>query len=155
MGTQNVYDTLADRGFIQQVTYPEELKNRLGKEQVTFYVGFDPTADSLHAGHLMAIMGMVHLQRAGHRPIAVVGGGTAMVGDPSGKSEMRKMLTRDQIVENSQQIKKQLNVSSATIASVAESMQKKPQGFILALKNLQAETWANKTVKKITSVLGI
>jgi tyrosyl-tRNA synthetase len=109
MGNQNVYDTLAERGFIQQVTYPEELKSRLEKEQMTFYVGFDPTADSLHAGHLMAIMGMVHLQRAGHRPIAVVGGGTAMVGDPSGKSKMRKMLTREQIVENSQHIKKQLS----------------------------------------------
>lgn len=109
MGDQNVYDTLAERGFIQQVTYPEELKTRLEKESVTFYVGFDPTADSLHAGHLMAIMGMVHLQRAGHRPIAIVGGGTAMVGDPSGKSEMRKMLTREQIVENSQHIKKQLS----------------------------------------------
>ena len=91
MGNQNVYDILADRGFIQQVTYPEELKKRLETEPITCYVGFDPTADSLHAGHLMAIMGMVHLQRAGHRPIAVVGGGTAMVGDPSGKTEMRKI----------------------------------------------------------------
>jgi tyrosyl-tRNA synthetase len=104
----NVYDILAERGFIKQVTAPEELAILVKNKKIAYYVGFDPTADSLHAGHLMAIMGMVHLQKCGHTPIAVVGGGTAMVGDPSGKTEMRKMLTREVIVENSLKIKKQL-----------------------------------------------
>ena len=105
---ENVFDTLQKRGFVQQVTDPEPLYELLGSEKVTCYIGFDPTADSLHAGHLMAIMGLVHMQRAGHRPIAVIGGGTAMVGDPSGKTEMRKMLTREQIVANGEKIRKQL-----------------------------------------------
>jgi tyrosyl-tRNA synthetase len=102
------YAELERRGFIQQVTEPEKLQALLAAGQVTYYVGIDPTADSLHVGHLMAVMGMMHMQRFGHRPIAIVGSGTAMVGDPSGKSEMRKMLTREQIVANSQNIKAQL-----------------------------------------------
>ncbi len=105
---KNAFDELQERGFIQQVTDLEQVKQLLGRESTTFYVGIDPTADSLHVGHLMAIMGMAHMQRCGHRPIAIVGGGTAMVGDPSGKTEMRKMLTRDQIVANSAKIKMQL-----------------------------------------------
>ena len=105
---KNAYGILSERGFIQQVTAPEPLAELLKNEKIAYYVGFDPTADSLHAGHLMAIMGMMHLQKCGHIPIAVVGGGTAMVGDPSGKTDMRKMLTREEIVENSLKIKKQL-----------------------------------------------
>ncbi len=108
MNFANVFDELKARGFIQQLTDPEPLRELLAKESVTFYIGFDPTADSLHVGHLMGIMAMMHMQRYGHRPIAVVGGGTAMVGDPSGKTEMRKMLTRDQIVDNTEKIKRQL-----------------------------------------------
>ncbi len=105
---KNVYEELQARGFIQQITDPEPLIGLLDSESVTCYVGFDPTGDSLHAGHLMAIMGLMHMQRYGHRPIAVVGGGTAMVGDPSGKTEMRKMLTREQIQANGTKIQKQL-----------------------------------------------
>jgi len=105
---KNVYEELQDRGFIQQITDPEPLITLLDTGSVTCYVGFDPTGDSLHAGHLMAIMGLMHMQRYGHRPIAVVGGGTAMVGDPSGKTEMRKMLTREQIQDNGKKIEKQL-----------------------------------------------
>lgn len=108
MNRANVFDELQRRGFVQQLTDPEELRELLGREAVTFYIGFDPTADSLHVGHLMGIMAMIHMQRYGHRPIAIVGGGTAMVGDPSGKTEMRKMLSREQIVENTQKIKAQL-----------------------------------------------
>lgn len=104
----NVYQELSRRGFIQQVTEAEKLQALLESEPITCYVGFDPTADSLHVGHLMAIMGMVQLQRFGHRPIAIIGSGTAMVGDPSGKTEMRKMLSREQIVANSQKFKVQL-----------------------------------------------
>ncbi|MEE9147586.1 MAG: tyrosine--tRNA ligase, partial [Candidatus Tectomicrobia bacterium] len=88
----NVFDTLQARGFVQQVTHAEMLQERLHDAPLTFYIGFDPTADSLHIGNLLTIMAMVHMQRAGHRPIAIVGGGTAMVGDPSGRSEMRQLL---------------------------------------------------------------
>lgn len=103
----NVYDILTERGYIKQTTH-EELKDILGKEKVTFYIGFDPTADSLHVGHFIAMMFMAHMQRAGHRPIALVGGGTAMIGDPSGRTDMRKMLTKEDIEHNVSCIKKQL-----------------------------------------------
>lgn len=104
----NVYDILQERGYIKQVTH-EEIKDILGKEKITFYIGFDPTADSLHVGHFIAMMFMAHMQRAGHRPIALVGGGTAVIGDPSGRTDMRKMLTREQIDHNVSCIKKQLS----------------------------------------------
>lgn len=109
MAAENVYDELIRRGFAAQTTDPEPLRELLGRESVTFYIGFDPTADSLHVGHLMGVMAMSVMQKYGHRPIAIVGGGTAMVGDPSGKTEMRKMLTREQIVANTVNIKKQLS----------------------------------------------
>jgi tyrosyl-tRNA synthetase len=104
----NVYNTLMERGFIQQVTHEQPLIELLDKEKVTFYIGFDPTADSLHVGHFLAMMAMAHMQRAGHKPVALVGGGTAMVGDPSGKTDMRRMLTKEQIDYNAECIKKQL-----------------------------------------------
>ncbi len=105
---QNVFDTLAERGFIAQCTDPDEVRNLLGSTQVTFYIGFDPTADSLHAGHFIALMVMAHLQRAGHRPIALVGGGTGTIGDPSGRSDLRKVLSDDIIIHNCEQFKKQI-----------------------------------------------
>ncbi|MGI6116580.1 tyrosine--tRNA ligase [Luoshenia tenuis] len=105
----HVMDTLKERGFIQQVTHEEDLYRLFDREQVTFYNGFDPTADSLHVGHYIPVMAMAHLQRAGHRPIALVGGGTAMVGDPSGKSDMRKMMTRQIVDHNAACMKKQLS----------------------------------------------
>ena len=89
----SVFDVLQERGFIAQVSHEEEIRELLEKEKVTFYIGFDPTADSLHVGHFIALMAMAHMQRAGHRPIALLGGGTGMIGDPSGKDDMRKMLT--------------------------------------------------------------
>ncbi|MDD4570079.1 MAG: tyrosine--tRNA ligase, partial [Tepidanaerobacteraceae bacterium] len=104
---QNVYDILKERGFIEQATHEEEIRELLGKEKVTFYVGFDPTADSLHVGHLLPMIAMAHMQRAGHTPIALLGGGTAMVGDPSGRTDMRKMLTREQINHNAERFKRQ------------------------------------------------
>ena len=105
----HVLDILKERGFIAQVTFEEDLYKRLEQEQVTFYTGFDPTADSLHVGHYIPIMAMAHLQRAGHRPIALCGGGTGMVGDPSGKTDLRKMLTRESIAKNIEGIQKQLS----------------------------------------------
>lgn len=105
---RNVYDVLLERGFIEQATHEAEIKELLGKEAVTFYIGFDPTADSLHIGHFIQVMVMMHMQQHGHKPIALVGGGTVKVGDPTGKTEMRKMLFSDQIDENANQIAKQL-----------------------------------------------
>ena len=105
----NVYDILLERGYIKQTTHEEEIRELLGKEKVTFYIGFDPTADSLHVGHFLQMMVMAHMQRAGHRPIALLGGGTAMVGDPTGKTDMRKMLTGEQIEHNAQCFKKQFS----------------------------------------------
>src|SRR6185503_12878616 len=99
---------LRERGFIQQVSDEEDLKKSLGTERVTFYSGFDPTAASLHVGSLVPLMAMAHLARAGHRPIAVLGGGTTMVGDPSGKSDMRQMLPREAIEANRASIEPQV-----------------------------------------------
>ena len=106
---ENVMDVLRERGFIAQTVYEDDLYKMLGSEKVTFYVGFDPTADSLHIGHYIPIMAMAHMQRAGHRPIALMGGGTGLVGDPSGKSELRKMLTREDVNQNVECIKKQMS----------------------------------------------
>lgn len=104
----NVFDTLKERGFIAQCTNEKELRELFDKERVTFYIGFDPTADSLHAGHFIALMAMAHMQRAGHRPICLVGGGTGTVGDPTGRTDMRKMLTDEDIEHNCECFKKQI-----------------------------------------------
>ena len=105
---ENVYDVLKDRGYLKQFTDEEAIKKLLSEEKVTFYIGFDPTADSLHVGHFIAMMFMAHMQRFGHRPIALVGGGTAMVGDPSGRTDMRTMMTKETIAHNVSCIKKQM-----------------------------------------------
>lgn len=104
----NVYDVLAERGSIAQVSHPEELRQLLDNNQITFYVGFDPTAPSLHVGHFAPLVAMSIMQQYGHRPIVLVGGGTTMIGDPSGRTEMRPMLTRAQIQANADKIKQQL-----------------------------------------------
>ena len=104
----NVLDELLERGYIKQFTHEDETRKLLKEEKITFYIGFDPTADSLHVGHFIAMMFMAHMQRAGHRPIALIGGGTAMVGDPTGKTDMRQMLTKEQIDHNVSCIKKQM-----------------------------------------------
>ncbi|HSP47708.1 MAG TPA: tyrosine--tRNA ligase [Clostridiaceae bacterium] len=104
----SVFEELQRRGYIKQMTHEDEIREQLEKERVTFYIGFDPTADSLHVGHFIAMMFMAHMQRAGHRPIALLGGGTAMVGDPSGKTDMRSMMTKETIESNAQSIKKQM-----------------------------------------------
>ena len=103
---KNVYDVLMERGYIEQCTHEEEIKRMLANEKVTFYIGFDPTADSLHIGHFIQIMVMAHMQHYGHRPIAVIGGGTTMIGDPSGRSDMRQVMTQERIAENAEKFKK-------------------------------------------------
>ena len=105
---QNVLDTLKVRGFIEQTTHDEELRDYLASTSVTCYIGFDPTASSLHVGSLVPIMSLAHMQRCGHRPIALVGGGTGLVGDPSGKTEMRQLLTEGDVAANVGGLKKQL-----------------------------------------------
>lgn len=104
----NVFDILEERGYIEQMTHPAEIKELFGKQSVPFYIGIDPTADSLHVGHFVSLMVASHMQKCGHKPIILVGGGTATIGDPSGKTDMRKMLTREDIDNNVEGIKKQI-----------------------------------------------
>ncbi len=106
---KNVLDVLRERGYIKQAVFEDELYELLGKESVTFYTGYDPTADSLHVGHFVTLMAMAHMQRAGHRPIVLIGGGTAMVGDPSGRTDMRSMMTKETIQHNVDCFRKQMS----------------------------------------------
>jgi tyrosyl-tRNA synthetase len=121
-----IFDILMERGYIEQTTHEEEIKELLNNDSLTFYIGFDPTANSLHLGHFLQLMVMMHMQKAGHKPIALIGGGTAMVGDPTGKTDMRQMLTEDDINKNAESIKNQiskyinLNEGKAYIVNNAE-----------------------------------
>jgi len=104
--TQKLFDMLSERGFVKDITHPEQIKKILnGDKKITFYLGIDPTADSLHIGHFFALRMFRHLQNAGHNGILVVGGATALVGDPTGKSDMRKMLTKEQVAHNIEEVK--------------------------------------------------
>lgn len=105
----NVFDELKARGMVAQMTNEEKIRELLGGEPISFYIGFDPTADSLHVGHFVQLMVMAHMQRAGHRPIALLGGGTGMVGDPTGKTDMRKMMTPETIAYHVECFKKQMS----------------------------------------------
>lgn len=105
---ENVFKVLEERGYIEQMTHPQEIKDLFGKESVPFYIGIDPTADSLHVGHFVSLMVASHMQKCGHKPIILVGGGTATIGDPSGKTDMRKMLSREEINQNVAALKKQI-----------------------------------------------
>ncbi len=107
--SQNVMDTLRARGFIKQTVYEDELYEKLGSESVPFYIGFDPTADSLHVGHFMQLIAMRHMQDAGHKPIILIGGGTGMIGDPSGRTDMRSMMTRETVKYHVECFKKQMS----------------------------------------------
>lgn len=105
---KNVFDILDERGYVEQMTHPQEIKELFAKESVPFYIGIDPTADSLHIGHFISLMVASHMQKCGHKPIILVGGGTAIIGDPSGKTDMRKMLSKEEINHNVESIKKQI-----------------------------------------------
>lgn len=104
---QNIFDILEQRGYIEQLTHEKEMRELFEKEKVSFYIGIDPTANSMHIGHFVALMVASILQKAGHRPIILMGGGTAAIGDPSGRTDLRQMLTREQLDENVEAIKKQ------------------------------------------------
>lgn len=104
----NALKLLEERGYIEQLTHPKEMHELFEKESVSFYIGIDPTADSLHVGHFISLMVASHMQKCGHKPIILVGGGTAIIGDPSGKTDMRKMLTTEDINNNVECIKKQV-----------------------------------------------
>ena len=103
-----IYEELMERGYIEQVTH-EEIKDILDNDHIPFYIGFDPTADSLHVGHFVSMMVASHMQKAGHKPIILIGGGTATIGDPSGKTDMRRMMSREEINHNVECFKKQLS----------------------------------------------
>ena len=102
---KNVFDVLKERGFIKQTTHEDEIKKLLGEEKVKFYIGFDPTADSLHVGHFMQVIIMMWMQKYGHTPVVLIGGGTGMIGDPSGRTDMRQFMTKETIDENCQRFK--------------------------------------------------
>ena len=102
----NVYDVLKERGFIEQTTHDEEIRELLGKEKIRFYIGFDPTADCLHVGHFMQVIIMMYMQKFGHTPIVLIGGGTSLIGDPSGRSDMRLMMTKETVIENGNAFKR-------------------------------------------------
>lgn len=104
----NIFEELTNRGYTEQLTHPEEIKNLLDNDSISFYIGFDPTADSLHVGHFISLMVASHMQKAGHKPIILIGGGTATIGDPSGKTDMRRMMSREEIDHNVECFKKQI-----------------------------------------------
>ena len=147
----NVLETLRVRGFIEQTTHDQELLEYLEQGTATCYVGFDPTGASLHVGHLLPIMGLAQMQRYGHRPIALVGGGTAMVGDPSGKTEMRQILTAEKINENALGIKAQLssfldfNDDKALLLNNAQWLT--PLSYITFLRDIGRHFSVNKMIK--------
>jgi tyrosyl-tRNA synthetase len=126
----NAFDVLKERGFVQQVTDEAAVRAMFAEGPVTAYVGYDPTADSLHVGHLFSLMSLMHLARTGNKPIVLMGGGTAMVGDPSGKTEMRQMLTRENILANIAKIKAQV----ATLFGAGEAIVENNDSWLLELK---------------------
>lgn len=160
---KNVYDVLLERGFIKQVTH-EGLPELLNNKSVTFYIGFDPTADSLHVGHYVQLMAMAHMQRAGHRPIALIGGGTTMIGDPSGKADLRKMLSVEDINQNAaifkEQIGKFLDFSEGKALMVNNADWLLPLNYVEFLRDigvhfsvnrmLTAECYKNRMEKGLT-----
>jgi tyrosyl-tRNA synthetase len=147
----NLVDTLRERGFIEQTTHDEELREVFDTQRVTGYIGFDPTAASLHIGSLVPIMALAHLQRAGHRPIALVGGGTGMVGDPSGKTEMRKMLALEEIEHNvagiKQQLSRFLDFSDGRALLVNNAEWLTPLAYIPFLRDIGRHFSVNRMIK--------
>lgn len=135
---KNVYDVLEERGYIAQCSHPEELHKLLEEEKISFYIGYDPTADSLHIGHYVALMTMAHMQRAGHTPIVLLGAGTAMIGDPSGKTDMRRMLSVEELDHNASCFRSQMgrvvDFDNAIIANNADWL--RPLNFLEFMRDI-------------------
>ena len=134
---QNVFDILQERNYIEQMTHPEQMKEMFSKMSIPFYIGIDPTADSLHVGHFVSLMVASHMQKCGHKPIILMGGGTAIIGDPSGKTDMRKMLTKEDIDHNVKCIKKQV-----------EKFDMKPEEALVVTYDGKGQIFCQKKEKK-------
>ena len=151
---ENVFETLKERGFIQQCTNADEITRLLSVEKITYYVGFDPTADSFHVGSLVPIMAMVHLQRSGHTPIAIIGGGTTMIGDPSGKTTMRQMISRETIESNGMeilsQLKRYLDFSNASGIFLNNADWLLPLSYIEFLRDIGRHFRVNEMIRTET-----
>ena len=138
----NVYDVLKERGFIEQTTNDEGIRNLLGREKVKFYIGFDPTADSLHVGHFMQVIIMMYMQKYGHTPVVLIGGGTTMIGDPSGRTDMRQMMTQQTIRENGEKFKRLFD----RFLDFDEEWQYTPSGSVLGKGSANKEPDPGKAI---------
>ncbi|MDO4176741.1 MAG: tyrosine--tRNA ligase [Bacillota bacterium] len=138
----NVYDVLKERGFIEQTTDDEGIRDLLGKEKIKFYIGFDPTADCLHVGHFMQVIIMMYMQKYGHTPVVLIGGGTTMIGDPSGRSDMRQMMTQETIRENGIQFKHLFD----RFLEFDEEWEYKPSGSVLGKGSANKEPEPGKAI---------
>ena len=138
----NVYDVLKERGFIEQTTDDEGIRELLGKEKVKFYIGFDPTADCLHVGHFMQVIIMMYMQKYGHTPVVLIGGGTTMIGDPSGRTDMRQMMTQETIRENGRKFKSLFD----RFLEFDEEWQYQPSGSVLGKGSANKEPEPGKAI---------
>ena len=138
----NVYDVLKERGFIEQTTDEEGIRELLGREKIKFYIGFDPTADCLHVGHFMQVIIMMYMQKFGHTPVVLIGGGTTMIGDPSGRSDMRQMMTQETIRENGVQFKHLFD----RFLEFDEEWQYTPSGSVLGKGSYNKEPEPGKAI---------
>ncbi len=138
----NVYDVLKERGFIEQTTDDKGIRDLLGREKVRFYIGFDPTADCLHVGHFMQVIIMMYMQKFGHTPVVLIGGGTTMIGDPSGRTDMRKMMTQQTIRENGLKFKSLFD----RFLEFDEEWEYKPSGSVLGKGSYNKEPEPGKAI---------
>ena len=147
----SLFEELESRGFIKQMTHEYEIKKNINEDKVVFYIGYDPTADSLTVGHFVTLMFMAHMQKYGHKPIVLVGGGTVMVGDPTGKTDMRKMLSRDVIEENIRKIKGQISkfIDFSDKALEKKGLQFKCEGNRIYFAIINSNTFEAPKIRRV------